>query len=188
MEQKAYYETIYASGAPIHHHSYLRRPLVDLLIAEGFPPPPNLHPTILDVGCGNGSLSHWLASLGYVVTGLDISLQGIETARRSFPDVTFLNGDVRDLPGEISKQKFDIVLATEVIEHLYSPAEFVHAIKRCIAVKGRLVLTTPYHGYFKNLLIALLGKIDGHFNPLWEGGHIKFFPSRHFATYSIAMA
>jgi hypothetical protein len=36
-------------------------------------------------------------------------------------------------------------------------------------------VTTPYHGYVKNLLIAALGKLDSHMDPLWEGGHIKFF-------------
>jgi len=38
-----------------------------------------------------------------------------------------------------------------------------------------LVLLTPYHGYLKNLLICILNKFDSHFNPIEEGGHIKFF-------------
>ena len=37
------------------------------------------------------------------------------------------------------------------------------------------MLTTPYHGYLKNLAIALTGRWDSHHDPLWEGGHIKFF-------------
>ena len=40
---------------------------------------------------------------------------------------------------------------------------------------GKLLISTPYHGYIKNLLISLLGKTDFHFNPLWRHGHIKFF-------------
>jgi hypothetical protein len=40
---------------------------------------------------------------------------------------------------------------------------------------GYLVLTTPYHGYFKNLALALLNKWDKHFTVLWHGGHIKFW-------------
>jgi hypothetical protein len=34
---------------------------------------------------------------------------------------------------------------------------------------------TPYHGYFKNLALALTGKIDAHFMALWDHGHIKFW-------------
>jgi hypothetical protein len=36
-------------------------------------------------------------------------------------------------------------------------------------------LTTPYHGYLKNLLLAVTGKLDRHFTVLWDHGHIKFW-------------
>jgi hypothetical protein len=37
------------------------------------------------------------------------------------------------------------------------------------------VISTPYHGYLKNLAIALAGKFDSHATALWNGGHIKFW-------------
>ena len=40
---------------------------------------------------------------------------------------------------------------------------------------GHLIVTTPYHGYLKNLSLALLDRWDSHHAPLWEGGHIKFW-------------
>ena len=40
---------------------------------------------------------------------------------------------------------------------------------------GRFVCSTPYHGYLKNLSIALAGKWDTHADPLWDGGHIKLW-------------
>jgi 2-polyprenyl-6-hydroxyphenyl methylase/3-demethylubiquinone-9 3-methyltransferase len=40
------------------------------------------------------------------------------------------------------------------------------------------VISTPYHGYIKNLLIALTGKYDRHWSPLWDGGHIKFWSQK----------
>lgn len=40
------------------------------------------------------------------------------------------------------------------------------------------MLSTPYHGYLKNLALALAGKWDDHLGPLWDGGHIKFFSKR----------
>ena len=36
-------------------------------------------------------------------------------------------------------------------------------------------MSTPYHGYLKNLALAITGKMDAHFGPLWDGGHIKFW-------------
>ena len=36
-------------------------------------------------------------------------------------------------------------------------------------------MTTPYHGYLKNLAISLAGAWDRHLDPIWDGGHIKQF-------------
>jgi 2-polyprenyl-6-hydroxyphenyl methylase/3-demethylubiquinone-9 3-methyltransferase len=43
-------------------------------------------------------------------------------------------------------------------------------------------MTTPHHGYLKNLLIALANRFDSHVTPLWEGGHIEFWPRRTLET------
>ncbi|HKK16068.1 MAG TPA: methyltransferase domain-containing protein, partial [Gammaproteobacteria bacterium] len=40
---------------------------------------------------------------------------------------------------------------------------------------GVAIISTPYHGYFKNLAISIFNKWDKHFSSLWDGGHIKFF-------------
>ncbi len=39
-------------------------------------------------------------------------------------------------------------------------------------------MSTPYHGYLKNLALAATGKLDAHFTVLRDGGHIKFFSRR----------
>ena len=49
------------------------------------------------------------------------------------------------------------------------------AAKYCLKPEGKFILTTPYHGYLKNLALAVSGKMDDHFTALWDGGHIKFF-------------
>ena len=38
-----------------------------------------------------------------------------------------------------------------------------------------MIISTPYHGYLKNLVLALTNKWDAHLNPFWDGGHIKFW-------------
>jgi 2-polyprenyl-3-methyl-5-hydroxy-6-metoxy-1,4-benzoquinol methylase len=130
---------------------------------------------VLDLGCGNGSLSHLIAQQGYEVVGVEDSEQGVAIARRSFPDCHFIQASIYDLPYAELENYFDIVLSAEVIEHLLYPRELVRSAKKCLKPNCYLILTTPYHGYLKNLIIALLGKMDKHFNPLWDGGHIKFF-------------
>ena len=167
------YEYYYVDSNPVHHHDYLISPLLELLSQEKLPS--QTKPRVLDLGCGNGSLSHLIAQQGYQVVGVEDSEQGVAIARRSFPDCHFIQASIYELPYAELENSFDIVLSTEVIEHLLYPRELVRAAKKCLKPNGRLILTTPYHGYLKNLVLALSGKMDTHFNPLWDGGHVKFF-------------
>jgi len=73
---------------------------------------------------------------------------------------------------------FDAVVATEVIEHVYSPPEFLRACSECLPLDGLLVLTCPFHGYWKNLALALTGRMNRHFDVTTVGGHIKFWSPR----------
>lgn len=89
-----------------------------------------------------------------------------------------------ELPPELLPIPFKTVISMEVIEHLYSPRTFVAFVRGILEANGggRFILTTPYHGYLKNLSMALTGKMDYHYSALWEGGHIKFWSRRTLAT------
>lgn len=134
---------------------------------------------VLDAGCGNGFFSGKMLERGYRVTGIDVSQTGIEICRREHPQGSFhqLGVGHPDLPSVIGDQ-FDAVVALEVIEHLYSMKEFLDGCKRVLSKKGILILSTPYHGYAKNLWLALSGRLDAHFQAGHEGGHIKFWSRR----------
>ena len=156
-------------------HQYIF-PVIFSLI-EGYKVPKNA--LILDAGCGGGNLLSVLYGYGFEnIYGFDISKSGIETALKCFP---FLKGKVfvhdgydKDLPLDIPQQ-FDVVISLEVIEHLFSPDTYLRNVNKWLKEEGFLIISTPYHGFLKNVVIALLGKFDTHFNPLFEGGHIKFF-------------
>jgi hypothetical protein len=51
----------------------------------------------------------------------------------------------------------------------------IEAASSLLKPNGHLVIGTPYHGYLKNLVLSLTGKMDAHFSVLHDGGHIKFF-------------
>ncbi len=69
----------------------------------------------------------------------------------------------------------DAVVSTEVVEHLYAPHELVSFAHAALRPGGHFIVTTPYHGFLKNLALSLFNKWDRHFTPLWYGGHIKFW-------------
>ncbi|HJO35369.1 MAG TPA: class I SAM-dependent methyltransferase [Gammaproteobacteria bacterium] len=139
---------------------------------------------VLDLGAGNGALCHELAAAGYEVVGVEPDAAGMEIASRRNAGARFYQLAVDDPPDAVladSPDGFDAVVSTEVIEHLYAPrqlAAFTHAV---LHDQGHLVLTTPYHGYLKNLAIAVTNGWDHHADPLWDGGHIKLFSRRTIA-------
>lgn len=131
---------------------------------------------VLDVGCGNGAACGEFIKRGCQVVGVDLSEQGIAWARRTHPQGRFeLLAADQDILRNLGEAPFDLVLSTEVVEHLYAPREWARGCFAALKPGGHLICTTPYHGYFKNLVLSLLGKWDTHANPLWDGGHIKLW-------------
>jgi 2-polyprenyl-3-methyl-5-hydroxy-6-metoxy-1,4-benzoquinol methylase len=123
----------------------------------------------------NGSLSQKIAQQGYEVVGVEDSTSGILFARQNFAQCHFIQASIYDLPYAELEDAFDIVVSVEVIEHLLYPIELISVAKKCLKPEEKLIITTPHHSYFKNLILALVGQIDSHFTALWDGGYIKFF-------------
>lgn len=132
---------------------------------------------VLDIGSGNGALCARIATAGYEVVGVDFDKKGIELAQRTYPNIPFYNFGIHEDSACLLKneREFDIAVSTEVIEHLFSPHLLPIYAKGCIKKGGHLIISTPYHGYLKNLAISALDKWDLHHTVLWHGGHIKFW-------------
>jgi 2-polyprenyl-3-methyl-5-hydroxy-6-metoxy-1,4-benzoquinol methylase len=139
---------------------------------------------ILDMGCGNGQIANLLIADGFDVIGIDASHTGVEIANRKNPGRFFVHDVSEDkLPREIADQSFDVVISTEVVEHLYAPRAYMKLVQKTLQAKrGDVILSTPYHGYLKNVALALAGKMDHHYTALWDGGHIKFWSRKTLTT------
>lgn len=135
---------------------------------------------VLDLGCGNGALCAVLAKAGFDVQGAERDADGVALAAAANPGIRFHRQDIAEPPAVALREggPFEAVVSTEVIEHLYSPHLLPQFAARLLEPGGLLVITTPYHGYLKNLALALAGKWDGHHTALWHGGHIKFWSRR----------
>jgi 2-polyprenyl-3-methyl-5-hydroxy-6-metoxy-1,4-benzoquinol methylase len=79
---------------------------------------------------------------------------------------------------EILGRPVDCVVSLEVIEHLFFPKRLFEQSHSVLKIGGTLILSTPYHGYLKNLSLSLVNGWDRHFNVDWDGGHIKFFSKK----------
>jgi 2-polyprenyl-3-methyl-5-hydroxy-6-metoxy-1,4-benzoquinol methylase len=138
--------------------------------------------SICDLGCGNGYIANRLATFGYDIFGIDASKSGVEIARTKIEasqhkgQVTFVQSAIdRETRSRTGIPQVDLVISSDVIEHLYRPADLLEAAEQLLRPHGQIVITTPYHGYLKNVALSLSGRMDNHFSALHDGGHIKFF-------------
>lgn len=117
---------------PLHKLSpvrigFLRRRLVEHFGLDPDSLKPLAGKSLIDIGCGGGLVSEPMTRLGATVTGVDAAAEGIEAAKAHAAhvglDITYRATTAEAILAE--GQRFDIVLALEVIEHVADPAAFV---------------------------------------------------------------
>ena len=159
------------------HHAYLLPGVEAALREQGVRPPAQ----VFDLGCGNGSVAAHLAAQGFAVSGIDPSVEGIAQARAAYPALDLRPGSAYDdLAADFGT--FPALVSLEVVEHLYFPRTFAKTVHDLLAPGGVAVISTPYHGYLKNLALAVTGQMDQHFTALVDHMHIKFWSIKTLST------
>lgn len=164
----------WSSGSLTCAHDYLLPTLLSELEDIRFRVPAQ---RVFDLGCGNGSVAWILTQKGWEVRGVDPSSQGISQAKQNYPSLELEIGSAYDdLVSRFGQAP--VVTSLEVVEHVYAPRDYASTLFSLVEPGGFAIITTPYHGYWKNLALAITGKMDSHFTALWDHGHIKFWSIR----------
>ena len=122
---------------------------------------------VLDLGCGEGWATAELDALGTTVVGAEVAAAAIERARRRHPGLDFR---LAEIDGELpfADNDFDVVWASEVIEHVGDTARWLSEVRRVLRPGGRVLVTTPNHSRLR-LLIA---GIELYSEPLGDHLHL----------------
>ncbi len=131
---------------------------------------------VFDLGCGNGAFARHLTELGYQVDAVDPSQEGVARARKADQNdsLSIHSGSAYD---DLAERfgTYPRVVSLEVVEHLFYPRKYARCVADLLEPGGTAIISSPYHGYWKNLALALSGHMDAHFTALWDHGHIKFW-------------
>lgn len=102
---------------------------------------------IIEIGCGLGYLTYSLQKSGYHATiGLDISEEAVQKAKNTLGDY-YICADLYEY-AKTNKGSFDIVILTEVIEHVENPLEFISLLVLLLNDTGTIIMTTPNKSFF----------------------------------------
>ncbi|MHC4052559.1 class I SAM-dependent methyltransferase [Bradyrhizobium sp. 25ACV] len=146
---------------------------------------------VADIGCGEGELLERLVELGFG------QLMGVGWKVDVPAGIAKMENVDLSHPGwadRIGGQKFEVLVATEVLEHLVNPYEFLTQLRRLAVPGGRLILTFPnVHNWRSIVGYALGGRFSGFFGPNWNNNHPLydqhiFVPNHHLVRYFLRLA
>jgi 2-polyprenyl-3-methyl-5-hydroxy-6-metoxy-1,4-benzoquinol methylase len=151
-------------------HSYRYQKLFESIEKLNLP----IDSKILDIGCYPTYLSDWLKEQKFDVYGISSEHEKIKD-----PKVSILNIETENFPFE--KNFFDLVICTEVIEHIsYSPSNLLKKINHILKPNGHFILTTPNVSRLQNVLSLLFDK--NIYFPLYQMDQDIYF--RHQREYT----
>lgn len=134
--------------------------------------------TVIDLGSGCGAIGEEVRKQGNGVWILD-SKKAVEIAKKNFPKLNILAGTALDIP---TNEKFDVVLVSELIEHIIDIDKLFLEVKRVMKDNGIMIITTPNCSRLRNIVDLIRGLLTRGFDYMYENPiHIRFFTPVAFA-------
>jgi len=140
---------------------------------------------VLDLGCWTGRLGEKLKEeKDCRVVGVDINKEALKIAQKRLDKVWQVDlNEPKNLVAILADNKFDYILAVDVLEHLQNPKELLGEINKvcCFAIKkylkkqGKLIVSLPNVAYYKIRLSLLRGKFGYEDQGILDRTHLRFF-------------
>ena len=121
---------------------------------------------ILEIGCGDGTISRWLSSKGFKIDALDISPDAIKLAKHHNSSVNYFVGDIFNFKSKI--EKYDVVYSLHVMEHIKNIDDSLQEIHRILKNDGKLVIRIPNSDSFE---AKIAGKKWFHYDEPYHVNH-----------------
>lgn len=176
MKQQHKTETDYNyAGITIHAASGLHEFAMDVVLSTCLP---KAH--ILDLACGSGAFTKRLQDHGFRTTSVDLSLDTFKLGSESY-ELDFN----ADFSGRVAKEKYDAIVALEVIEHLENPLHFLRQLKQIAGPRTPIFISFPNIYLYSSLHSFYMNGTFGNWSPFlyWETGHQTLLPDWLFEEH-----
>ncbi|WP_051039738.1 bifunctional 2-polyprenyl-6-hydroxyphenol methylase/3-demethylubiquinol 3-O-methyltransferase UbiG [Synechococcus sp. PCC 7336] len=122
---------------------------------------------LLDAGCAFGDTTAAFARKCNYACGFDLMAEDVEKAKQNYPNLEFFQGNLEHAP--FDSASFDVVVFSDVIEHVYDEVACLNELYRVLKPGGLLILTTPHRGMF------------GFMDPLNSGRALSYVGKKYFS-------
>jgi SAM-dependent methyltransferase len=130
---------------------------------------------VLELGPATGYMSRVFRERGCTVVGIEFDA-GMAERAAEFCERTIVGDlDALDLEAELGGERFDAIVAADVIEHLKDPLGALRRLRRFLAEDGRFVISTPNVGHGSVRLALLSGSFEYRPRGLLDSTHLRFF-------------
>ncbi|MBP9822425.1 MAG: class I SAM-dependent methyltransferase [Candidatus Pacebacteria bacterium] len=129
---------------------------------------------VLDVGCASGYLGKLIKDRGNNVDGVEISAAAAEEARKKLDYVYVLDVE-KEWPDALRKNDYDLLVCTEVLEHVFDPSKVLASARGALKVGGHIIISTPNFMTWTHRVKFLFGKFAYTDQGMLDFGHIRFF-------------
>lgn len=132
---------------------------------------------VLEIGCGPGSITKVLAKQGGCqVTGLELDPEAIKEVAPHCVQVMQADLNSSEWPSLLDGvERFDVVVAADVLEHLYDPWKTLQRMVPLISSNGYLVISLPHVGHAAVMSCLINGDFEYRDSGLLDRTHIRFF-------------
>jgi 2-polyprenyl-3-methyl-5-hydroxy-6-metoxy-1,4-benzoquinol methylase len=132
---------------------------------------------VLEIGCGPGSITKVLAQQGNCqITGLELDLEAIKIVTPYCVHVMQTDLNSSDWPNLVNDiEKFDVIVAADVLEHLYDPWKALQLMAPLINANGYIVISLPHVGHAAIISCLINGDFEYRDSGLLDRTHIRFF-------------
>ncbi len=168
MNARDYYEHDAAKTHMVPAHARVRQRRIVELVGSS--------QKVLDVGAGEGKIALSVMQAGNTVVGVDIAQGNVEKLAKRGIEAYRVDAEKEKLP--FKNGTFDVVVAGEIIEHLFDPFTFLAECARVMKKGGRIIVTTPNLASLGRRFLLLVGKnpyIDPWAEPGGIGGHVRYY-------------
>lgn len=131
---------------------------------------------VLDLGCGDGKIGQILKQKGCNVTGVELNYELAKIAKWRLSKV--IVGDLENTRIQnkiVKEQKFDIIFASAILEHLKNPDKVLKSLYNCLNKDGFVIITLPNIAYWRIRVDLLMGRFNYVDSGILDKTHLKFF-------------